>query len=90
MHLDPGGIIAWLIVGAIAGWLAGQVMTGSGFGLLADIVVGIVGALIGGFVLSLFGLAGTAGFVGSIIVAFIGAVLLVAILRALAPARTTY
>jgi uncharacterized membrane protein YeaQ/YmgE (transglycosylase-associated protein family) len=90
MNLEPGGIIAWLIVGAIAGWLAGQVMTGAGFGLLADVVVGIAGALIGGWVLSLFGIAGTAGFVGSIIVAFLGAVILVAILRALAPRRTTY
>jgi uncharacterized membrane protein YeaQ/YmgE (transglycosylase-associated protein family) len=90
MNLEPGGIIAWLIVGAIAGWLAGQVMTGAGFGLLADVVVGIVGAVIGGFVLSLFGIAGTVGFVGSIVVAFIGAVILVAILRALAPSRTTY
>jgi uncharacterized membrane protein YeaQ/YmgE (transglycosylase-associated protein family) len=90
MHLDPGGVIAWLIVGAIAGWLAGQVMSGGGYGLLGDIVVGIIGAFIGGFVLSLFGIAGTAGFIGSIVVAFIGAVILVAILRALAPRRTTY
>jgi uncharacterized membrane protein YeaQ/YmgE (transglycosylase-associated protein family) len=89
MNLDPGGIIAWLVVGAIAGWLAGQFMRGGGFGLVGDIVVGIVGAFIGGFVLTLLGIGGSAGFVGSIVVAFIGAVVLIALLRALAPGRTT-
>ena len=87
MNLDPGGIIAWIVVGAIAGWLAGQVMSGGGFGLLGDIVVGIIGAFLGGFVLSLFGVAGSAGLIGSIVVAFIGAVILLAILHALAPRR---
>ena len=48
--LDPGGLVAWLVVGLIAGWAAGQVMKGSGFGLLGDIVVGLIGAFIGGFV----------------------------------------
>lgn len=90
MVLEPGGIVAWLVVGAIAGWLAGQVMSGGGYGLIGDIVVGIIGGFIGGFVLSMLGLAGTAGFIGSIVVAFIGAVILIAIMRALSPARTTY
>jgi uncharacterized membrane protein YeaQ/YmgE (transglycosylase-associated protein family) len=85
MNLDPGGIIAWLVVGAIAGWLAGMFMRGGGYGLLGDIVVGIIGGFIGGFVLTLLGVTGSAGFVGSIVVAFIGAVILIAILRALAP-----
>lgn len=89
MELDPGGIIAWLIVGAIAGWLAGLFMKGSGFGLLMNIVVGIIGAFLGGFVLSLLGIAGGAGLIGSIVVAFIGAVILLAILNALAPRRST-
>ena len=89
MALDPGGVIAWLVVGAIAGWLAGQFMRGGGFGLLGDIVVGIIGAFIGGFVLTVLGIGGSAGFVGSIVVAFIGAVILIALLRALAPGRTT-
>ena len=81
MALEPGGILMWLIVGLIAGWLAGQFVKGGGFGLVGDIVVGIIGAFLGG---SLFGflMPGTSvGFVGSIVVAFIGAVLLIAILR---------
>ena len=49
------GIIAWLVIGAIAGWLAGQVVKGGGFGLLVDIIVGIVGAVIGGFLLARWG-----------------------------------
>ena len=44
MNLDPGGLIAWLVVGLIAGWLAGQFMKGGGYGLVGDIVLGIIGA----------------------------------------------
>ncbi len=80
-------IIAWLIVGLIAGWLAGLVMKGGGYGIVGDIIVGIIGALIGGFLFSLLGL-GSTGLIGSIIVAFIGACVLIAILRAVAPGRT--
>ena len=87
MALEPGGILAWLIVGAIAGWLAGQFMKGGGYGLLGDIIVGIIGAFVGGFVLSLLGIGGSAGLLGSIVVAFIGAVILIAIVRAL-PGRS--
>ena len=87
MNLDPGGIIAWLVVGAIAGWLAGQFMRGGGFGLVGDIVVGVLGAFIGGFLLTVLGIGGSAGFVGSIVVAFIGAVVLIALVRAL-PGRS--
>ena len=87
MHLDPGGIIAWLVVGLIAGWLAGLVMKGGGYGVICDIVIGIVGAFVGGFVFSLITGGGTAGFWGSIAVAFVGAVILIAIVRAL-PGRS--
>ena len=87
MTLDPGGIIAWLVVGLIAGWLAGMVMKGGGYGVVGDIVVGIIGAFVGGFVFSLITGGGTAGFWGSIAVAFIGAVILIAIVRAL-PGRS--
>jgi uncharacterized membrane protein YeaQ/YmgE (transglycosylase-associated protein family) len=86
MTLEPGGIIAWLVVGLIAGWLAGVVMKGGGFGLIGDIVVGLIGAFVGGFVFSLI-TGGTAGFWGSIGVAFIGAVILIAIVRVL-PGRS--
>ena len=89
MTLDPGGIIAWLVVGLIAGWLAGMVMKGGGYGVVGDIVIGIVGALVGGFVFSLFTGGGTAGFWGSIAVAFVGAVILIAIVRAIRHAGYT-
>jgi uncharacterized membrane protein YeaQ/YmgE (transglycosylase-associated protein family) len=82
MALDPGGILAWLVVGLVAGWLAGKVSRGHGFGLIGDLVVGLVGALIGGFLAGLL-FHGTVGLLGSIIVAFLGAVILLAILRAL-------
>lgn len=76
------GLIAFLIIGAVAGWLAGKLMKGSGFGLLGNIVVGIVGALIGGFVFGLLGIS-AGGFIGSLVMATIGAVLLLYIVRLL-------
>lgn len=78
------GLLAWLIVGLAAGWLAGQVMRGGGYGLVGDIIVGVVGALIGGFLgSSLFGIADAVNGINltSIFVAFIGAVILIAVLR---------
>ena len=89
MNLDPGGLIAWLVVGLIAGWLAGQFMRGGGYGLVGDIIVGIIGAFIGGFIFSLLLPGTSAGLIGSIIVAFIGACILIAILRAVSGSRTT-
>jgi len=82
--LFPGGILAWLVVGLVAGWAAGVVMKGGGFGILGDIVVGLVGAVVGG---GLFGMVvhDAFGFWGSIVVAFLGACLLIAILRLLTP-----
>ena len=72
--------IWFILIGAIAGWLAGLITKGSGFGLLGDIVVGIVGALVGGFVFSLIGLAAY-GTLGSLVTATVGAVILLAVLR---------
>jgi uncharacterized membrane protein YeaQ/YmgE (transglycosylase-associated protein family) len=89
MNLDPGGLIAWLVVGLIAGWLAGQFMRGGGYGLVGDIIVGIIGAFIGGFIFSLLLPGTSAGLIGSIIVAFIGACILIAILRAVSGSRST-
>jgi uncharacterized membrane protein YeaQ/YmgE (transglycosylase-associated protein family) len=86
MVLSPGGIILWLVVGLIAGWAAGQVSRGHGFGLLGDVVVGLIGALIGGFVASFF-IAGSLGFIGTTIVAFLGAVVLLFVLRAFSGRR---
>jgi uncharacterized membrane protein YeaQ/YmgE (transglycosylase-associated protein family) len=86
------GILSWIIVGLIAGWLAGLVMRGGGYGVIGDIIVGIVGAILGGFLAgTLFGIPNAVnGFnVTSIIIAFIGAVILVAILRAFSRGRRT-
>jgi len=79
--------LAWLVVGAVAGWLAGQFMKGSGYGLVGDIIMGILGALVGGFIASALGLGGAMGIIGTTVVAFIGAVILIAVIRAL-PGRS--
>ena len=75
------GFLAWIVVGLIAGWLAGQVMKGGGYGVLADIILGILGGLLGGWLFGQMGIWPAGGMVGSIIVAFIGAVILVGITR---------
>jgi len=76
------GIIAWIIVGLIAGWLAGLIMKGGGYGLIGDLILGLIGALVGGWLFSLImPSAEPSGLIGSIIVATIGAVVLVAIVR---------
>jgi uncharacterized membrane protein YeaQ/YmgE (transglycosylase-associated protein family) len=77
------GILAWIVVGLIAGWLAGQVMKGGGYGVLVDIILGILGGILGGWIFGLLGIWQGGGMIGSIIVAFIGAVILVAITRLL-------
>ena len=71
----------FILVGLIAGWLAGLLMKGGGFGVVGDIVIGIIGALIGGFLFSTFGVSTGGGLLGSIIVATIGAVVLIFLLR---------
>jgi uncharacterized membrane protein YeaQ/YmgE (transglycosylase-associated protein family) len=79
--MDAQSLIIWLLVGAIAGWLAGMVVKGGGFGLIGDIIVGIVGALIAGWLLPQLGIIIGGGIVGAIINAFIGAVILLVIIR---------
>ena len=74
-------IVIWLIVGAIAGWLAGMVVKGSGYGLVGDIIVGIIGAVIAGWLLPHLGIVIGSGFISAVIDAFIGAVILLIILR---------
>jgi len=73
--------IWFIIVGLVAGWLAGVIMKGGGFGVIGDIVVGIVGALIGGWLFSSMGVSAGGGLLGSIIVALIGAIILIFLLR---------
>jgi uncharacterized membrane protein YeaQ/YmgE (transglycosylase-associated protein family) len=77
------GFLYWIIVGLIAGWLAGVVMKGGGYGVLMDIVLGVIGGILGGWLFGALGFSAGGGLVGSIIVAFVGAVVLVAITRML-------
>jgi len=71
----------FIIVGLIAGWLAGVIMKGGGYGVVGDIVVGIVGALIGGWLFSTMGVSAGGGLIGAIIVALVGAIVLIFLLR---------
>lgn len=82
IDLQPGGIIAWIIVGLLAGWLAGLITRTERFGCFGTIVIGLLGAAIGGLIFSLFGLQDRTGFWGSVAVATLGAIILLAIARA--------
>jgi uncharacterized membrane protein YeaQ/YmgE (transglycosylase-associated protein family) len=75
-----GGIIWWIVVGLIAGWAAGKIMKGGGYGVIADIILGILGAIIGGWVVGVLGF-GRGGLIWSILVAILGAVILIWITR---------
>jgi uncharacterized membrane protein YeaQ/YmgE (transglycosylase-associated protein family) len=86
--LEPGGIISWIFAGLIAGWLAGKMMRGSGYGIMGDVALGLIGALVGGFVAGMF-IHGAAGFWGTIVVAFLGACVLVALVRAMTGTHRT-
>lgn len=78
--MDIQTLLIILAIGAVAGWLAGVIMSGSGYGLLGDIVLGIIGAFIGGFLFGLLGIS-AGGLVGQIISATVGAIVLIFILR---------
>jgi uncharacterized membrane protein YeaQ/YmgE (transglycosylase-associated protein family) len=84
------GLIAWIIIGLIAGWLTGKLMKGSGFGFFMDMIVGLVGALVGGFLSSHLGFGGVGehGLIFSILIATFGAVLLTWLLRLVTGKRT--
>jgi uncharacterized membrane protein YeaQ/YmgE (transglycosylase-associated protein family) len=79
--MDVQALIIWLVVGAIAGWLAGMVVKGGGYGLIGDIVVGILGGLFAGWLLPQVGIVIGSGMIAAIIDAFIGAVILLIALR---------
>ena len=87
LQLNPGGVLSWLVVGLLAGALAGRVVRGRGYGCLVDIVVGVAGAFIGGILVGAF-IQGVAGFWESLVVAFIGAVVLLGVLRLLSGSKT--
>ncbi len=81
-------IIAWILLGLVAGWLAGQVVRGGGYGLIGDIVLGIIGAFVGGFLSSaLLGVDVTGFNLPSVLIAFVGAVVVIAISRAFSGRR---
>lgn len=74
-------LIWFLIIGIAAGWLAGRIMRGGGFGLVGDLVVGVIGALLGGWLFGVLGISAGGGLIGSLIVALIGALVLLWLLR---------
>jgi uncharacterized membrane protein YeaQ/YmgE (transglycosylase-associated protein family) len=78
---EPGSLITLLIVGLVAGWLAGKLIDGTGFGLIGDIVVGIIGAFIGSWLLAQLGIFIGMGIVGAIITAAIGAAVLLIVIK---------
>jgi len=71
----------FILVGLVAGWLAGVLVQGGGFGVIGDIIVGVLGALLGGFLFSSLGVSAGGGLLGSVVVATVGAVVLIFILR---------
>ncbi len=89
LTLDPGNILAWIVAALLAGWLAGLLVRGHGFGCLGDILLGLVGAVVALFILAYLPIpiSGTLGFLGTLIVAFLGAMLLAAIGRLLGGGR---
>jgi uncharacterized membrane protein YeaQ/YmgE (transglycosylase-associated protein family) len=78
--MDLTGLLIFLAIGAVAGWLAGVLMKGGGFGLLGDIIVGVIGAVIGGYLFGALGIQ-AGGLIGSIVTATVGAVVLLLIVR---------
>jgi uncharacterized membrane protein YeaQ/YmgE (transglycosylase-associated protein family) len=76
------GWIWFLLIGLAAGWLAGQIMKGGGFGLLGDLIVGVIGAFLGGFLFRLLGLTAS-GLIGELVTATVGAIVLLLLLRAM-------
>lgn len=77
----PMGFLTWMLVGLIAGWLAGQVMKGGGYGILVDIILGILGGFVGGWVFGLLHISLGGALLGPVLVSFVGAVILVWITR---------
>ena len=73
--------IWFILIGLVAGWLAGQVMKGGGYGVLGDIIVGVIGALLGGWLFGVLGIWPGGGLIGSLIVAFLGACILIWLVR---------
>ncbi|MGZ3582477.1 MAG: GlsB/YeaQ/YmgE family stress response membrane protein [Ktedonobacterales bacterium] len=98
LELDPGGCLSWAFAGLIAGWLAGTVVRGRGFGCLGDIILGLIGAFVGALLVSLLPpwvaaslqLTGTLHFFGTLVVAFIGALVLAVLGRLIGGGRSRH
>lgn len=73
--------IYFIIIGGVAGWLAGKIMKGGGFGLVMNIVLGIIGSMVGGWVFGFFGISTDGGMIGSLVTALVGAVLILYVAR---------
>jgi uncharacterized membrane protein YeaQ/YmgE (transglycosylase-associated protein family) len=86
VYVETHGIFWWILIGLIAGWLAGTIARGRGFGCITDVILGLIGAVIGGWIFSRLGIV-TFGFWGSLAAATVGAVLLVAVARIFAGGR---
>ena len=78
--MEPTGLIAFLLIGLVAGWLAGNLMKGGGFGLVGNMVIGVIGAFLGGFLFGILGIS-SAGLIGSIITATVGAIALLYVVK---------
>jgi len=74
-------IVLYILIGIVAGWLAGKIMKGSSFGLIGDLIVGAVGGLLGGWLFGVLGISAGGGIIGSLITAVIGAIVLLFIIR---------
>ena len=79
--MEPGSLIALLLVGLVAGWLAGKLINGTGFGIIGDLIIGIIGAFIGNWLLGVLGIFIGMGIIGAIISATIGAIALLIVIK---------
>jgi uncharacterized membrane protein YeaQ/YmgE (transglycosylase-associated protein family) len=78
--MDISNLLLFLLIGLIAGWLAGKIMKGRGFGLVVNLIVGVVGAFLGGWLFGLLGISAGSGFFGSLLTALVGAIVLLFII----------
>src|ERR1700761_8140004 len=81
------GLLSWILIGLIAGWLAGKIARGAGYGCITDILLGLVGSLLGGWIFARLGIFGNGGFIYSLAAATLGAVILVSIVHLIAGNR---
>ena len=79
--MDLNALIIFLVIGAVAGWLAGVIMKGFGFGLIGNMIVGVIGAVLGGYLFGVLGISAGGGLAGSLITAVVGAVVLLFVVR---------